>query len=76
MRAARRRFEGSEPDPRPGVAPGHIPGARNLPFGALYHEDGTFRAADEIRRLFEDAGVDPDAAVRRQLRVGRHRQSA
>ena len=28
----RARFEGSEPDPRPGVAPGHIPGARNLPF--------------------------------------------
>lgn len=25
------RFEGSEPDPRPGVSAGHIPGARNLP---------------------------------------------
>ena len=30
------RFEGSEADPRPGVAAGHIPGARNLPFAALY----------------------------------------
>jgi thiosulfate/3-mercaptopyruvate sulfurtransferase len=27
----RARFEGTEADPRPGVAPGHIPGARNLP---------------------------------------------
>ena len=54
------RFEGTEPDPRPGIAPGHIPGARNLPFAALYREDGRLKSADELRRLFEDAGVDPD----------------
>ena len=41
----RGRFEGSEPDPRPGVAAGHIPGARNLPFAALYRDDGTLQAA-------------------------------
>ena len=54
------RFEGSEADPRPGVAPGHIPGARNLPFGSLYNEDGTFKSPGEIRRLFADARIDPD----------------
>ena len=70
------RFEGSEPDPRPGVAAGHIPGARNLPFASLYHEDGTLRSLDEIRRLFADAGVDPAATVRRHLRIGRYRQFA
>jgi len=53
------RFEGSEADPRPGVASGHIPGARNLPFGSLYREDGTFKSPDEIRTLFADAGIDP-----------------
>ena len=53
------RFEGSEPDPRPGVAPGHAPGARNLPFSALYDENGRFRSPGEIRRLFDQAGVDP-----------------
>jgi thiosulfate/3-mercaptopyruvate sulfurtransferase len=53
------RFEGSEADPRPGVEPGHIPGARNLPFGSLYREDGTFKSLEELRQLFEDAGVDP-----------------
>jgi thiosulfate/3-mercaptopyruvate sulfurtransferase len=53
------RFEGSEPDPRPGVETGHIPGARNLPYSALYDEDGTFRAPGELRRLFADAGIDP-----------------
>ena len=53
------RFEGTEADPRPGVAPGHAPGACNLPFGSLYRDDGTFRSPDEVRRLFADAGVDP-----------------
>jgi len=53
------RFEGSEPEPRPGIASGHIPGARNLPFGSLYREDGRFKSVDELRQLFADAGVDP-----------------
>ena len=55
------RFEGSETDPRPGVAPGHIPGARNLPFASLYKEDGTFKAPEQLRFLFADAGIDPEA---------------
>jgi thiosulfate/3-mercaptopyruvate sulfurtransferase len=53
------RFEGVEPEPRPGVESGHIPGARNLPFAALYNEDGTFKPRDELRRLFDEAGADP-----------------
>ena len=53
------RFEGSEADPRPGVAAGHIPGARNLPFSALYNDDGTFRPENELRALFDAAGIDP-----------------
>jgi len=53
------RFEGGEADPRQGVAPGHIPGARNIPYASVYREDGTFRSADELRQLFVDAGSDP-----------------
>jgi thiosulfate/3-mercaptopyruvate sulfurtransferase len=53
------RFEGSAPDPRPGVEPGHIPGGRNLPFGLLYNADGTFKSREELRRLFDEAGIDP-----------------
>ena len=55
------RFEGSDPDPRPSVAAGHIPGSRNLPYPTLYNEDGTFRGRDEIARLFADAGANPNA---------------
>ncbi|WP_395622680.1 3-mercaptopyruvate sulfurtransferase [Sphingomonas daechungensis] len=56
----RGRFEGSEQDPRPGVAAGHIPGARNLPFTELYNPDGTFKSREELRELFDKAGVNPD----------------
>jgi thiosulfate/3-mercaptopyruvate sulfurtransferase len=52
------RFEGTEADPRPGVEPGHIPGARNLPFASLYNADGTFRSREELAALFEKAGAD------------------
>lgn len=55
----RGRFEGSEADPRPGVAPGHIPGARNIPYASVYNEDGTFKRGDDLRRVFTAAGVDP-----------------
>jgi thiosulfate/3-mercaptopyruvate sulfurtransferase len=55
----RPRFEGSVPDPRPGVALGHIPGAKNLPFEELYNPDGTFRSPATLRKLFELAGIDP-----------------
>jgi thiosulfate/3-mercaptopyruvate sulfurtransferase len=55
----RGRFEGSEADPRPGVAPGHIPGARNLPYAALYREDGSFKSREEIAAAFAAAGIDP-----------------
>jgi len=54
------RFEGTEDDPRPGVASGHIPGARNVPYAALYNDDGTFKSEAEIRRVFAEAGVDPE----------------
>jgi len=53
------RFEATEPEPRPGIAGGHIPGGRNLPFALVYNEDGTFKSPDELRRAFAEAGLDP-----------------
>ncbi len=56
----RARFAGGDAEPRPNVAAGHIPGARNLPFAELYNDDGTFRSSEDIRRAFAAAGVDPE----------------
>lgn len=53
------RFTGAEPDPRPDVAPGHIPGSYNLPYSRLFEADGTWKRGDALRRAFEEAGVDP-----------------
>lgn len=55
---SRARFEGSEPDPRPDVAAGHIPGSKNLPFASLYREDGTLRPDEELRAAFEQLRID------------------
>ena len=55
----RARFEGSEADPRPGIAAGHMPGARNLPYADLYRADGTLKSEEELRALFDAAGIDP-----------------
>jgi thiosulfate/3-mercaptopyruvate sulfurtransferase len=52
------RFEGTEADPRPGVARGHIPGARNLPYSALYDEDGSFKSRAELRRLLDAVAAE------------------
>ena len=53
------RFEATEPEPRAGIAGGHIPGARNLSFGLLYNENGTFKSAPELRQAFADSGLNP-----------------
>lgn len=53
------RFEGTEPDPRPNVAAGHIPGSKNLPFASLYREDGTLKPDEELRAAFEQLRLDP-----------------
>ena len=52
------RFTGAEAEPRPEMASGHIPGSRNLPFGQLFHADGTWKRGAELTQAFTDAGVD------------------
>ncbi|MDE2301572.1 MAG: 3-mercaptopyruvate sulfurtransferase [Sphingomonadales bacterium] len=52
------RFSGAQPDPRPGVAAGHIPGARNLHYARLFQADGSYRPTAEIPGIFAAAGVD------------------
>lgn len=52
------RFRGEEPEPRVGVRPGHIRGARNVHYASLLNADGTMKSPEEIATLFAHAGLD------------------
>ncbi|TIS50625.1 sulfurtransferase [Mesorhizobium sp.] len=49
---------------------GHVPGARNIPWGKSCNEDGTFKSADELRALYESEGVTPDRPAIAYCRIG------
>jgi thiosulfate/3-mercaptopyruvate sulfurtransferase len=49
---------------------GHIPGARSIPWAQTVNEDGTFKSADELRRLYEGHGVTRDLDVITYCRIG------
>jgi len=55
------RFYGRDPEPRPGLRGGHMPGALNLPFVSLLDPDDPtkFRSMDEVRDAFVKAGIAP-----------------
>lgn len=58
------RFTGAEPEPRAGMRSGHIPGSRSLPITTLIDPAAkTMLPADELRRAFGAAGVDPARPV-------------
>lgn len=50
------RFHGTEPEPRPGLRAGHMPGARNLPFASLL-VNGYFRPPSELAALLKPMTV-------------------
>ncbi len=52
------RFAGTDPEPRPNVRGGHIPGSLNLPFTELAQADGTMLPPDELRRRLVERGID------------------
>lgn len=57
------RFHAQEPEPRPGLRGGHIPGSKNVYYARLLNPDGTMRSPDSIRQAFKDAGIDVQAPV-------------
>jgi thiosulfate/3-mercaptopyruvate sulfurtransferase len=58
------RFLGTEPELRPGVRSGHIPGSLNLPYDRLFRvDDGTLLGPAALGQAFAEAGVDVDTPV-------------
>ena len=58
------RFSGSEPEPRPGVSSGHIPGSINVPHSDLLDSTtGAFLPSEQLRKVFEEKGVDPEKPI-------------
>lgn len=54
----RGRFEGRDPEPRPGLRQGRIPGSASLPFGETLAPDGRLLPRDELAARFAMAGLD------------------
>lgn len=52
------RFTGETPEPRAGLRGGHMPGARSVPASEILAPDGTMKSAEQLKALFEAAGVD------------------
>jgi thiosulfate/3-mercaptopyruvate sulfurtransferase len=58
------RFAGRDPEPRPGLRGGHIPGSLNLPYTELLdRESQTFLPPDQLRARIKGAGVDMSRPV-------------
>ncbi|NEU11943.1 3-mercaptopyruvate sulfurtransferase [Methylobacterium sp. BTF04] len=56
------RFRGEEAEPRPGVRPGHMAGARNVHYSAL-QTDGRLKDPEALRAVFAENGVDVERPV-------------
>ena len=58
------RWAGAAPEPRPGLPSGHIPGSISVPHSELLDpKTGALLPAEELRRIFESKGVDPEKPI-------------
>jgi thiosulfate/3-mercaptopyruvate sulfurtransferase len=53
------RFQGTAPEPRPGIPSGHMPGSTSVPFTDLV-EHGRLKSPTALRELFEIKSIDLD----------------
>lgn len=49
---------------------GHIPGAKNIPWSKAVNEDGTFKPLDQLKQLYQGAGVDAKKPTIAYCRIG------
>lgn len=66
------RFRGTEPEPRDGIEPGHIPGTVNIPTTDFLTSEGLEKSPEEINRLFQDKKVDSVPAAGGHVWLRRH----
>lgn len=53
-----------------GQIAGHVPTAINIPWSKAANEDGTFKSADELKKLYADAGFDFNKETIAYCRIG------
>lgn len=56
--------------PELAVRAGHVPGAVNVTWSKLVAEDGTFKSADELKAIYQAAGVDGTKPIITYCRIG------
>jgi thiosulfate/3-mercaptopyruvate sulfurtransferase len=52
------------------IRAGHIPGAVNVPWGQAVNKDGTFKSAEELKKLYAAVGIDGSKPVIAYCRIG------
>lgn len=52
------------------VRAGHVPNALNVPWGRAVAEDGTFKSAADLKKLYADAGIDGSKPIIVYCRIG------
>ncbi|KAJ6151722.1 hypothetical protein N7470_006850 [Penicillium chermesinum] len=58
------RWAGIDPEPRPELSSGHIPGSKSLNFSELLDpETKTYLPPAELRKVFEDRQVNPSRSI-------------
>nr|WP_035205281.1 sulfurtransferase [Acidovorax sp. CF316] len=56
--------------PELSIRAGHIPGAANVPWGQAVKEDGTFKSAEDLKKLYANVGIDGSKPVITYCRIG------
>jgi len=52
------------------IRAGHIPGAVNVPWGQAVAEDGTFKSAEELKKVYAAVGIDGKKPIITYCRIG------
>lgn len=52
------------------IRAGHVPGAKNVPWGTAVNTDGTFKSIEELRRIYAAQGIDGKTPVITYCRIG------